>query len=597
VRRVQVWAYALGGAAVLAGVILFAGARAMSAGSTGAMKSADAAWDALVDEYFDQAYFKFQPTAGTMAGLHQYDPQLEDYSRGGVDREIETLRRFESRFMAADSKGLNEVQAADREILLGAIRGRLLTLETIRPWEKQPDTYSGGVTNSVYVILIRKFAPVDVRLKSAVAREKQIPAVFAEAQKNLKNPAKISAEIALEQLPGLINFFKSDVPAAFADATDAGLKAEFAKSNADVIAALGSYQDWLQKDLLPQSNGDFRIGAETFSKKLLYDEMVDIPLDRLLEIGKADLRKNQEEFRRIAKDISPDKTPQQVLEMLEKMHPAPDQLLATFRGTFDGLIAFIRDNHIITIPSEVRPTLQETPPFMRATTFASMDTPGPFERVAKEAYFNVTLPGPKDTPEQIEGRMEQFNRGTILSTSIHEAYPGHYIQFLWVPQAISKVRKLVGSNTNGEGWAHYCEQMMLDEGYGQPGVGAKDATDAKLLRLGQLQDALLRDARFVAGIEMHRGNMSFDQSVDFFVKEGYQSRVGGLTETKRGTSDPTYLYYTLGKLEILKLRADVKKKQGAAFSVEQFHNDFMKQGYPAIKIVRRAMLGNDSPVL
>jgi uncharacterized protein DUF885 len=569
----------------------------MSAGSTGAMKTADASWDALVDEYFDQAYFKYQPTAGTSAGLHQYDSQLEDYSRAGVDKEIEALHRFESRFAGVDLKGLDEVQAADREILLSSIRGRLLTLETIRPWEKQPDTYSGGVTNSVYVIMIRKFAPVHERLKSAVAREKQIPGVFTDARKNLKNPAKISTEIALEQLPGLINFFKSDVPATFADATDASLKADFAKSNADVIAALGSYQEWLRKDLLPRSNGDFRIGAETFSKKLLYDEMVDIPLDRLLVIGKTDLHENQEEFRKVAKEIDPDKTPQQVLEMLGKMHPAPDQLLASFRGTFDGLIGFIRAQHIITIPSEVQPTLQETPPFMRATTFASMDTPGPFERVAKEAYFNVTLPGPHDTPEQIEGRMEEFNRGTIVSTSVHEAYPGHYVQFLWVKQAPTKVRKLLGSNTNAEGWAHYCEQMMLDEGYGQPGTGAKDAADARWVRLGQLQDALLRNARFVVGIEMHRGNISFDQAVDFFVKEGYQSQVGGLTETKRGTSDPTYLYYTLGKLEIMKLREDVKKKQGAAFSLEQFHNDFMKQGFPAIKIVRRAMLGNDSPVL
>jgi uncharacterized protein (DUF885 family) len=588
---------AFGGAAILAGSAFFAGAPAMTAGSAGAGKAAESAWNTLVDEYFDQAYFKFQPTAGTMAGLHQYDAQLEDFSRAGVEKEIEALHGFESRFSGVDPKGLDEVQAADREILLSSIRGRLLTLETIRPWEKNPDEYSGGVTNSVYVIMIRKFAPVDERLKSAVAREKQIPALFAAARENLKNPARISTEIALEQLPGLINFFKADVPAAFAGATDAGLTAEFAKSNAEVIAALGSYEEWLQKDLLPRSNGDFRIGAETFSKKLLYDEMVDIPLDRLLGIAKADLRKNQEEFWRIAKEVDAEKTPQQVLEMLMKTHPAPDQLLASFRGTFDGLIAFIRAQHIITIPSEVRPTLQETPPFMRATTFASMDTPGPFEKVAKEAFFNVTLPGPRDTPEQIEGRMEEFNRGTLVAISVHEAYPGHYIQFLWVPQAVSKVRKLVGSNSNAEGWAHYCEQMMLDEGYGQPGIGAKDANDARFVRLGQLTEALLRDARFVVGIELHRGNMTFDQAVDFFVKEGYQTRQAGLTEAKRGTSDPTYLYYTLGKLEIMKLREDVKKKQGAAFSLEQFHNDFMKEGYPAIKIVRRAMLGNDSPVL
>jgi uncharacterized protein (DUF885 family) len=209
----------------------------------------------------------------------------------------------------------------------------------------------------------------------------------------------------------------------------------------------------------------------------------------------------------------------------------------------------------------------------------------------------VTLPGPHDTPEQIAGRMAGFNIGTIVSTSTHEAYPGHYIQFLWVNRAPTKVRMLLGATTNAEGWAHYCEQMMLDEGYGQPGTGAKDAREAKFIRLGQLQDALLRNARYIVGIEMHRGKMSFDQAAAFFVKEGYQSKEVGLVETKRGTSDPTYLYYTLGKLEILKLREDVMKKEGAAFSLEQFHNSFMKQGFPPIKIVRRAMLGNNSPTL
>jgi hypothetical protein len=279
------------------------------------------------------------------------------------------------------------------------------------------------------------------------------------------------------------------------------------------------------------------------------------------------------------------------------MHPAPDHLMQSFRDTFDGLIAFIRGHHILTIPSEIKPTLQETPPFERATTTASMDTPGPFEKVATEAYFNVTLPGPKDTPEEIAGRMAEFNVGTIVSTAIHETYPGHYVQFLWTPQAPTRIRKILGANSNAEGWAHYCEQMMLDEGFGQPGTGAKDLTESRLIRLGQLQDALLRDARFVAGIQMHRGKMTFDEAVDFFVKEGYQTHESGLIETKRGTSDATYLYYTLGKLEIFKLREDLRKKEGAAFSLEKFHNDFLKQGFPPIKIVRKALLQDDSPEL
>jgi len=556
-----------------------------------------AVWDKLADEYFDQIYFKFAPSAGTSAGLHQYDPLLEDYSRAGVDTEIAALHAFEKRVEAVNPAGLGEALAADRELVLSNIRGALLTLETIRPWEKNPDTYSGGISNSVYVIMIRKFSSPDDRLRSVVSREEKMPAVFAAARANLKNPPRIYTEIALEQLPGIISFFQNDVPAAFAGATDPALKAEFAKSNAAVIAGLQSYADWLKSDLLSRSNGDFRIGADTFSKKLLYDEMVDTPLDRLLEIGWANLRKNQAEFNRVAKELEPAKAPADVLAELAAMHPAPDKLLQSFRDTFDGLIAFIQTKHIITIPSDVRPTLQETPPFMRATTFASMDTPGPFEKVATEAYFNVTLPGPHDTPEEIEGRMASFNIGTIVSTSTHEAYPGHYIQFLWVNRAPTKVRMLLGASSNAEGWAHYCEQMMLDEGYGQPGTGAKDARESKFIRLGQLQDALLRNARFIVGIEMHRGKMSFDQAAAFFVKEGYQSKQVGLVETKRGTGDPTYLYYTLGKLEILKLREDVMKKEGAAFSLEEFHNNFMKQGFPPIKIVRQAMLGNNSPTL
>ena len=467
----------------------------------------------------------------------------------------------------------------------------------IRPWEKNPDTYSSGITNSVYVIMNRRFAPPDDRLRSVIAREKKALEVFDAARANLKNPPRIFTEIAIEQLPGSISFFQNDVPAAFADAIGPEVKAEFAKSNAAVIERLKNYENWLKSDVLPRSNGDFRIGAETFSKKLLYDEMVDTPLDRLLEIDRANMRRNQEQFARIAKELEPNKTPREVLAELAADHPAPDHLLQSFRDRFDGLIAFIHAKHIITIPSDVRPTLEETPPFERATTFASMDTPGPFEKVAKEAFFNVTLPDPRDTPEQVEGHMAEFNVGTIVSTSVHEAYPGHYVQFLWVDKAPTKVRMLLGANSNAEGWAHYCEQMMLDEGYGQPGTGAKDEREAKLIRLGQLQDALLRNARFVVGIEMHRGKMSFEQGIDFFVNEGYQSKEAATVETKRGTGDPTYLYYTLGKLEILKLREDVKKKEGAAFSLEKFHNDFMRQGFPAIKIVRRAMLGDNSPAL
>ncbi len=556
-------------------------------------------FEKVADEYFDQVYFHYAPINGTATGYHQYDGQLDDYSRKNIDAEIAALKVFEKRIEAIrpDDAAADFVPRSDREMVLANIRSELLTLETIRPWEKNADGYSSVCASGAFVLMERKFASPDERLRSLVARERQMPALLDAARANLKNPPRIYTEIAIEQLPGIVDFFAHDVPSAFADAHDAALKAEFAQTNAAVIAALNGYLTWLKTDLLPRSNGDYRIGADAFQKKLAYDEMVDTPLDKLLEIGWADLKKNQARFNEVAKQLEPAKEPREVVEQLGSYHPAPDHLLDAFRATFDGLVSFIRAHHIVTIPSDVRPIVEETPPFMRATTFASMDTPGPFEQHATEAYFNVTLPDPSMTPEQVEGFMHSFNVGTVISTAVHEAYPGHYIQFLWLPQAPSKVRKLLGANTDVEGWAHYCEQMMLDEGYGQPGVGAKDERESKFLRLGQLQDTLLRNARFIAGIEMHTGKMSFDDAVAFFQKEGYQSKETAEVETKRGTGDPTYLYYTLGKLEIMKLREDVKKRDGAAFSLEKFHDDFLRQGFPPIKIVREAMLGDQSPAL
>jgi uncharacterized protein (DUF885 family) len=563
----------------------------------------------ISDQFFSQVYFKFSPTSGTAAGLHQYDSRLEDYSTAGVEQEVAALRGFEKRVTAIDPGALDAPVAADREILLNNIHSELLSLEVIRGWEKNPDSYSSGITSSAFVIMERSYAPTDTRLRALVEREKLMPQALLEARKNLKNPARISTEIALEQIDGDVSFFENDVPSAFLSgpdaATDAAAKAEFARTNAAVVAALKSYGAWMKTDLLPRSNGDFRLGAETFQKKLAYDEMVDIPLARLLTIAFDDLHRNQAEFARVAKLVDPTKTPQEVLAELATIHPAPDQLLNTFHGTFNSLIAFIRANHIITIPSDVQPTLEETPPFERATTFASMDPPGPFETHSTKAYFNVTLPEKDWTAEHVAEHMASFNVGTIISTSVHEAYPGHYVQFLWSPRVESKIRKLLGANTNIEGWAHYCEQMMLDQGYAAAPANAtpEQLRKARLIRLGQLQDALLRDARFVNSIKLHtgegepEGKWTIEQAEEFFVKEGYQSRSVAEVETKRGTGDPTYLYYTLGKLEIMKLREDMKTKQGAAFNLQSFHDDFMRQGFAPIKVVRKAMLGNDSPAL
>jgi uncharacterized protein (DUF885 family) len=550
---------------------------------------------ALADRYFEDVYFKYSPTRATRAGLHQYDGRLEDYSRGAIEAQIGALKEFERRFQAVH---VAPDAAADRELLLSDVRSGLLELETIRSWERDPDVYSSGVTISAFVIMSRDFAPPDERLRSLVEREKQMPHVLEVARQNLKNPPRRYTEIALEQLPGIVSFFEKDVPAAFKDARDEATLREFARTNEAVLSALRAYQQYLVSDVLPRSNGDYRIGADTYRKKLLYDELVDLPLDRLLDIGMADLRRNQREFQRVARLLAPQRTPEQVLEELGADHPAPGELLQAFRNTFGDLRGFIADRRIVSIPSPVPPIVEETPPFMRALTFASMDIPGPFEQRAKEAFFNVTLPEATWSPKQVQEHMAGFNRGTVISTAIHEAYPGHYVQFLWVQRAPSKVRKLLGCGSNAEGWAHYTEQMMLDEGYGRsPGIPEEKDSQFLKLRLGQLQDALLRNARYVVGIRMHTGDMTFDQGVEFFEKEGYQSHANAVRETKRGTRDPTYLVYTLGKLQILKLRDDYRGKVGTSFRLQDFHDAFLKQGFPPVKIIRRALLGEESATL
>jgi len=578
-------------------VLLLALGTCMTLSAASSDKTAQQQFLQVSDEYFDQVYFPYQPTAGTVTGYHQYDGKLDDLASSSIDAEVAALDTFEKRIAAVPYASLDQTTSADRQMVLNQIRSRRLTLHKIRPWTKNADEYSSLCANAAFTLMERKFAPADDRLRSLIARERKMPGLLREARINLQNPPRIFTQIAIEQLPGVVAFFQHDVPLAFADAQDEKLKAEFSKTNAAVIAELNEYLAWLKSDLLPRSNGDFRIGADTFSKKLAYDEMVDIPLPKLLEIGYADLRRNQQHFAEVAKELEPNKTSREVLEELGHQHPAPEQLLNSFRNTFSSLLDFIRSHHIVTIPSDVHPVLEETPPFMRATTQASMDSPGPFETKATTSYFNVTLPDPAMTPAQVEGYMHSYNIGTVISTSVHEAYPGHYVQYLYSLKAPTRVRKILQANTNIEGWAHYTEQMMLDNGYGSPGTGAKDEREAKFFRLGQLQDALLRNARYIVGIQMHTGKMTYDQAVEFFQNEGYQPQETATVEAKRGAGDPTYLYYTLGKLEIMKLREDLMKKQGTAFSLQKFHDEFLSQGFPPIKVIRKAMLEDDSPAL
>ena len=549
------------------------------------------------DQYFDQFLFPSNPSLATELGVHQYDADLEDYSPKAIAERIANLKTWQETVEAIDVKTAPVSVQDDRDLLLNEIKSELLTLEVIKPWQKNPDFYSTLVANAAFVIIAREYAPANQRMRDLTARELKMVELLKLARKNLVNAPKIYTQIALEQLPGIIGFFENDVPAAFVTQTAEPDYEAFSKANKGVIQALRSYQEWLKVEVLPRSKGDFRLGEKVFREKLQLDEMVDLPLDQLRALNQANMKDNIETYKKLAAEVYPDKTLAEAVQLMQADHPMPNDILSTFQSRFDHLIKFIRDKKIIDIPSDVQPTLEETPPILRAVTLASMDTPGPFEKNAKKAFFNVTLPQADWSEKRVAEFMGQFSYPTLNSVAVHEAYPGHYVQFLWLHQVPSRLRQVLGCSSNAEGWAHYTEQMMLDEGLGEYLNDGQNNTAAKQLRMGELEEALLRNARFEVAIQLHTGKMSFNQAVDYFVKSGLQPRAIALIETKRATEDPMYLYYTLGKLEILKLRRDLEAKEGSQFNLKQFHDDFMRQGYPPIKVVRHALMGDNSPVL
>lgn len=543
--------------------------------------SGDAAFRQLAGEVLEYSY-KRNPSNATYLGIHTYDQLIADYSAAAVRADSAALRDFRTRLDKVDAQAFSLEAQLDLEQTKHTLDGMLLRNDVIRGWAKDPDLYSSGITNDAFVLMSRNFAPPEDRLRSLIAREKLMPNALAEARRNLDNPPRVYTEIAIEQADGNRDFFDQDVPAAFAAVKDPALVADFKAANGAVIAALADYKAWLERDLLPRSGGSFAYGAQTYRDVLAADEMITTPLAELLSVAEADLKRNQQAFADAARKIDPAKSPADVLADVAKDHPPASELLAVTQSNLDGLAQFVRDDQIVEVPPAPPAKVVETPPFMRATTSASMDIPGPFEKVATEAYFNMTLPDPNWPEQEQNAFMSRWYRASISNVSVHEVWPGHYLQFLYAKDFPSDVRKVFGAASNFEGWAHYCEQMMLDEGL---------HADDPRYRLAQIQDALLRDVRFIVGIKMHTEGMTIQQAQDLFVRDAYQPVAVADSEAKRGTSDATYGYYTMGKLMILKLREDYRTKMGDAYSLKNFHDTFVKLGPLPLPLVRKAMLG------
>ncbi len=544
-------------------------------------------WDALADQMAKMTLERY-PEMATYLGVHTYDHQVYDYSETARDAEIRALYHFLREIQSIPREQLTPERAMDHALAEGEIRHRLIDLESWRSWTHDPDTPNSIVVGGAFALAKRSFAPPEERLKAVIARLKQAPTVFAHARQQLTEPARVPTEIAIQQVRATVGFFEKSLPAAFREVQNTALWNEFESVNRQVIDTYRAYAAWLEGEVLPRAEHPFAIGERHYSLRLQWGEGVQLPLEKLIQIGKAELQRLQDEFTATAARIDPHRSPREVFDDLAKDHPSAEELIPFTQQMLEELRQFCIDHEVVTIPSEVRCRVEETPEFMRELTFASMDTPGPFEEVATEAFYNVTLPAPDWSPQDVEGHLRAFNRYNLTAISIHEAYPGHYVQFLWLKHAPTRLRKMFGSYSNAEGWAHYCEELFMELGY---------KADDPRYRLAQLHEALLRACRYVAGFGMHTQGMSLEAAKQLFVEQGHMEPINAEREAKRGTVDPMYCNYTLGKLLLLKLREDLRRKQGSAFSLRRFHDEYLRAGFPPIPLLREQMVGEAGDVL
>ena len=535
----------------------------------------------LVEDYFAEAY-AFEPTVGVQMGFHQFDPKLEDFSAARVAVHVQKLEGMLERAVAlwTERVALPYDDLIDLEALQSRIEGDLLEWKKMGFRLQNPMTYSRIPGEGIDVLLKRDFAPAPERLKSITARLRAVPGVYAAGKANVKTPPKEWTDLALSMTNGSLGFFQDTVASWAKDAAGGDMLAlaDFNRANTTAVAATQDWIHYLEKELKPRSTGSWAIGPAFFSEKLQTEEMVSEPLDALLAKGEAQLKADHEAAVQAAEFIDRRKTVTQVMEAMQSDHPTAKDLIPSVRRSLEGVRQFVVSKNLVTFPSEVRPKVEPTPPYARNGSFASLDAPGPYETKATESYYYVTPTEETWNNRQIEEHLRAFSTPILAMTDVHEAYPGHFLQALWLPKVPTKVRKLLWANTNVEGWAHYAEQMVVEEGFAD--------TDPRI-RLAQLEEALLRDCRFVVGIQLHTTTLTVEQGAERFVKECFQTPANAYEEARRGTYDPTYLVYTYGKMQIYELRREYLSQRGG--TLLQFHDAFLAQGGLPIRLVRKLL--------
>lgn len=550
------------------------------------------AFEKIENQYL-AGYLAWRPQLGTALGWHQYDGKVTDFSQPSLEAELARLKSFDHQLAELDTNALSAAAFYDYRLLRGSIRRELFTFEDMRSYWANPMTYAGVLDVNIYIK--RNFAPLATRVQSIIAILENSPRIFSAARANLaESLPRPFIETAIDQASGAADFLAKDLVEALKSVPDQKLMAQFNAANQQAIEELRKYVAYLKEEKLPHANDAYALGGNKYQKLIEAGEMVSLPPQQLLEIGLRELHKKQQVFAEAAHEIDPGKNPIDVFKEIQKDHPTAENLISDTAKDLEAIRKFVIDHGIITVPSSVRATVAETPQFMRATSFASMDTPGPFETKATEAYYYVTPVEPDWTPKQKEEWLTAFNYYTTDVVSIHEAYPGHYVQFLCLNASpADRLEKIFSSYAFVEGWAHYAEQMMLDEGFGAD-QGTSPTAEAKLraakYRLAQTDEALLRICRFCVSIKMHCQGMTVDEAAKFFQDNCYYEQKPSHDEALRGTFDPEYLYYTLGKLEILKLREDYRKQEGARYSLKAFHDELLRHGAPPLRLLREVML-------
>jgi uncharacterized protein (DUF885 family) len=531
-------------------------------------------WDAYVQHFLDD-YFRANPTFAVFQGKHEYDGRFPDWSSKGIEAEVARLHREKDSATAFDTTRLDAKRRFQRIYLLAVIDKDLFWIEEARfPW-KNPAFYGDPLDPNVYVA--RPYAPLPDRMKALTLWMKNAPAALAQIRGTLQAPLpRPLAEIGKIRFGGLVSYLKTDVPQAFATVNDPALRAAFDSARSTAATAFGAMGAWFDS-LKSTASGDFALGPEQYRKMLWMTERVDLSIDSVEALGRADLARNRKALEDECAKYAPGKTLMQCMQRMNDHKPAQNTVDAA-RAQLAGLKQFIIDKDLVTIPGDEQAQVHESPPYQR-WNFAYIDPPGPYEKGLPAVYY-VAPPDPSWTAREKAEYLPGI--ADLLFTSVHEVWPGHFLQFLHANRSPDLFGRVFVGYAFAEGWAHYAEEMMWEAGLnnGDPET-----------HVGQLSNALLRDARFLSSIGMHARGMSVADAEKFFREEGFQTGPTAREQAARGTFDPAYLNYTLGKLVIRQLRQDWTTTRGGRQGWKAFHDAFLTYGGPPIGLMRGAMMG------